>query len=93
MIVEYFFEVAWKYANIFFVILCEAPLGESHLYDFWSSVVTRLTSHQQFDVHPIPFEIKERVVDFLNEVKRPSFFHYFHCFVDLVLECFQVEKC
>ena len=63
------------------------------MYEFWDSVMTCLTSYQPFDVYPKPFGIKGHVVDFLSEATRPSCFRYVHCFVDLLLECFQVEKC
>ena len=39
MIVEYFLEVICKYADVFFVILCEIPLGESHMYHFRRGVM------------------------------------------------------
>ena len=55
--------------------------------------MTRLASHQPFGFHPSHFGIKGNDVDFLSEVTRPSCFCYVHCFVNLVLECFQVAKC
>ena len=87
------FEVVCKYANIFFIVLCKVPWGESHLYYFCSSVMTCLTSLQTSDAHPSRSGIKVRVVDFFSKVTRPPCFGYIHCFVDLVLECFQVAKC
>ena len=55
--------------------------------------MTRLTSCNPSDAHPSRFGVKGHVVVFLSKVTRPSCFWYVHCFVDLLLKCFQVAKC
>ena len=55
--------------------------------------MTLFTSRQSSDANPSRFGIKGNVVDLFSNVTRPPCFCYFHCFVDLVLECFKVENC
>ena len=63
------------------------------MYESGSSVMTRITSHQSFNIFPHPFRIKGHIVYLLSNVTRPSCFFDINCFVNLVLKSFQATKC